>query len=216
MIVDICQKSLNCTLKRVNFTVWKLYFNFFKWGVVKLKFFLFCRCLPRHHPASCHQSYVFLGKMPWSRLSEHCFASGTKGQPTKKGVCGPTYLSPFVPPCLVSLLTKAILLFLNYSLLILLLQLNWFFPLCFTLPSTPHSLRQSLHHCSYPWVMSVSSLATPFPIPYFTSPWLFCNYLFLFHNSLNVLTNSPTTPSHLATIKTLTVSMILSLFFLCA
>ena len=29
-------------------------------------------------------------------------------------------------------------------------------------PSTPHSLRQSPDHCSCPWVMRVSSLATPF------------------------------------------------------
>ena len=33
----------------------------------------------------------------------------------------------------------------------------------------PHSLRQSPHHCSCPWVMSVSSLAAPFPVLYFTS-----------------------------------------------
>ena len=33
-------------------------------------------------------------------------------------------------------------------------------------PSTPYSLRQSPHDCSCPWVMSISSLATPFPIPY--------------------------------------------------
>ena len=32
-----------------------------------------------------------------------------------------------------------------------------------------HSLRQSPHHCSCPWVMSVSSLAAPFPVLYFTS-----------------------------------------------
>ena len=52
----------------------------------------------------------------------------------------------------------------------------------------PHSLWQSSHHCSYPWVMPVSSLATPFPILYFTSPLLFCSYLFEF---LNPLTSSP-------------------------
>ena len=48
-------------------------------------------------------------------------------------------------------------------------------------PSTehPHSLHQSPHHCSCPWVMRKSSLAIPFPILYFTSLWPFCNYLFV-------------------------------------
>ena len=65
--------------------------------------------------------------------------------------------------------------FLNYILLIILLQLSHFFPLS---PSTQHpqSLWQSPHHCSCPWVKCISSLATSFPILYFTSPWLFCNY----------------------------------------
>ena len=55
-------------------------------------------------------------------------------------------------------------------------------------PSTSYSLRQSPHHCSCPWVMSISSLATPFPILYFTSPWLFCNYQFVL---LDPLRSSP-------------------------
>ena len=69
----------------------------------------------------------------------------------------------------------------------MLLQLFQFPPFA---PSTqyPHSLRQSPHYCSHPWVMRISSLATPFPILYFISPWLFCNYLFVF---LNPLTSSP-------------------------
>ena len=48
-------------------------------------------------------------------------------------------------------------------------------------PSTqhPHSLRPSLFHCSCPWLMHISSLATPFSTLYFTSPWLFCTYLFV-------------------------------------
>ena len=54
--------------------------------------------------------------------------------------------------------------------------------------SNPHSLRQSPHHCSWPWVTHINSLATPFPTLYFTFPWLFCNYLFVL---LNPLTSSP-------------------------
>ena len=68
----------------------------------------------------------------------------------------------------------------NYILLIMLLELSWFFPLCPSLPRIPHTLRQSPHLCSCPCIMCVSSLATPFPILYFTSPWLLCNYLFDF------------------------------------
>ena len=77
--------------------------------------------------------------------------------------------------------------FLNYILLIMLLQLSWFFPCCPSPSSIPYSLRQSPHHCSNPRVRCVSSLATPFPILHFTSPWPYCTYLFLL---LNPLTSS--------------------------
>ena len=36
--------------------------------------------------------------------------------------------------------------------------------------------------CSSPWVMHVSSLAFPFPIPFSTSPCLFCTYQFVLLN----------------------------------
>ena len=52
----------------------------------------------------------------------------------------------------------------------------------------PHSLRQSPHHCSRPLVRCISSSATAFPILYFTSPRLFCHYLFVL---LLPLTSSP-------------------------
>ena len=77
----------------------------------------------------------------------------------------------------------------NYILLIMLLQLSQFFSLCPPPPSSPHSLRQSPHHCSCQWVMHVSCLATAFPMLYVTFPWLFCNCLFVL---LNPLTSSPT------------------------
>ena len=50
-------------------------------------------------------------------------------------------------------------------------------------PSTHHSFKQFLHDCSCPWVMHISSLASPFPVLYFTSPWLFV--------LLDPLTSSP-------------------------
>ena len=43
----------------------------------------------------------------------------------------------------------------------------------------PASLQLSSVLWSRPWAMRISSLATPFPILYFTSLWLFCNYLFV-------------------------------------
>ena len=62
-------------------------------------------------------------------------------------------------------------------------------------PSTPHYFRQSSYHCSCPWVVHehalLSTLASPFPVLYFTSPWLFCNYLLVL---LNPLTFSPIPP----------------------
>ena len=67
--------------------------------------------------------------------------------------------------------------FLNYILLIMLLQLSWFSPLR-SLSTQHFPLPQALPP---PLFMStpISSLATPFPILYFTSPWPFCNYLFV-------------------------------------
>ena len=89
-------------------------------------------------------------------------------------------------------------------------ELYPFFSLCPPLPTMPNSLRQFPHHCSCPWVMPVSSWATPFPILYFTSLWLFCNYLFVILNPLP-FTHSPKPSYHLATIKMLSIPVIRSL-----
>ena len=66
--------------------------------------------------------------------------------------------------------------FLKYILLIMLLQLPQFFPLFPFLPSTlfPFSNPSPLSSC--PWVVHVSSLASPFPILFLLSPCLFCTY----------------------------------------
>ena len=66
-----------------------------------------------------------------------------------------------------------------------------FSPFATSPPGTPYSLRQFPYHCSCPGVMHISSLATPFPVLYFTAPWLFCTYLFVLLN----LTSSPI-PTH--------------------
>ena len=67
-------------------------------------------------------------------------------------------------------------LFLKYILLIIILQLSNFF-----LPFTPlHSVplfHQHYPHLSLcPWVVHTSSLDSPFPIVFLTSPCLFCTY----------------------------------------
>ena len=63
----------------------------------------------------------------------------------------------------------------------------WFFycscpdisPFASLLPSTPHSLRQSPHHCSCPWVMCISSwlfhslYCTLHPYVYFATTYLY-------------------------------------------
>ena len=74
------------------------------------------------------------------------------------------------------------LYFTDYAITVFLIAL--FAPLP---TDTPHSLRQSpiivpVHQSC------VHTLASPFPMLYFTSPWLFCNYLFVL---LNPLTSSP-------------------------
>ena len=85
------------------------------------------------------------------------------------------------------------------------------FPLCPPPLSTLHSLRQSSHLHSSPWVMHVSSLSTPFPILYLPSPWPFCNYLFI---HLNPCTFSSVLQPllHLVAIKLFSIPMILFLF----
>ena len=75
------------------------------------------------------------------------------------------------------------LYFIDYAITVVLIL-----PLGPPPPSIPLSLRQLPHYCTCPWVMCISSLATPFPILYFTSTWLFCHYLCIL---LNTLTSSP-------------------------
>ena len=63
-------------------------------------------------------------------------------------------------------------------------------------PPLPQAIPPTIVHVH---VSCVGSLATPFPMLYFTSLWLFCNYLFVI---LNPLTSSPI-PTHLVTIEML-------------
>ena len=100
---------------------------------------------------------------------------------------------------------------LNYVLLIILLQLSWVFPLLAPLHQNPPLHQAVPHPCSCPRVMCVRSLATPFPILYFTSPWLFCNYLFVLLNPLTSHPFSHILPSHLF-IFTLTFGILIMMW----
>ena len=93
------------------------------------------------------------------------------------------YIVSVITPLSSDFLSFLKLHFIDYTIMVV-----FIFPPLPPPPSTPNSLKQSPHHCSCPWVVHISSLATPFPILYFTAPWLFFNYLFVL---LKTLTFSP-------------------------
>ena len=67
-------------------------------------------------------------------------------------------------------------LFKKYISLIMLLQLSHFFSLLYS-PPPCMPLTPAFPPCSScPWVIHISSLASPFPILFLTSPCLFCTY----------------------------------------
>ena len=72
----------------------------------------------------------------------------------------------------------------------MLLELSQFFPHCLPPPQTliPSSYPPP---SSCPWVMHISSLASPFHIPFLTSPCILCTYQFML---LNPCTFSPILP----------------------
>ena len=71
----------------------------------------------------------------------------------------------------------------NYILLIMLLPLSQFF-LLFPLPPAPPTPSGNPHAIVHVHGSCEHSLAAPFPILYFTSLWLLCNYLFVLLNPL--------------------------------
>ena len=92
-------------------------------------------------------------------------------------------ISKFLLSCFINVITLnftenavGIFIFFKYILLIMLLQLSHFFlpfiPL-YPVPSIPASF---LHLSSCPWVIHISSLATPFPILFLTFPCLVFAY----------------------------------------
>ena len=111
-------------------------------------------------------------------------------------------------------------------LLIMLLQFSQyspFAPLC-AVSLFPPAIPPP--HSSRPWVMHISSLASPFPILFLTSPYLFCAYQLCFlspvpffliiHLYLPLPTNSPPSDLHFCdSVPVLDVCLgfFLSLFF---
>ena len=69
---------------------------------------------------------------------------------------------------IISILFK--IYFIDYAITFVLV----FYP-CFPLPSTPIP-SSNAPRSSCPWVVHVSSLASPFPVLFLTSPCLFCTY----------------------------------------
>ena len=70
--------------------------------------------------------------------------------------------------------------FLKYIFLIMLLQLSQYFQPLPTSTQDPPSLQQPPCLSSCPWVVHISSLASPFPILFLTFPCLFCTYQLCF------------------------------------
>ena len=89
-------------------------------------------------------------------------------------------------------------IFFKYILLIILLQLSHFF-LSFISVHPPHPSYQNLPaFSSCPWVVHITSLASPFPILFLTSPCPFCTYQLCF---LFPVPFSPLSPLPLPTDK---------------
>ena len=87
--------------------------------------------------------------------------------------------------------------FLKYTLLIMLLQLSHFFsPLYYLPPCTPHPPAFP-HLTSCPWVIRISSLASPFPVLFLTSPVdLYLPFMLLIPCTFSPILSPPPLPTH--------------------
>ena len=104
-------------------------------------------------------------------------------------------ISLCIPPS-TQFLPPLNILFFNYILLIMLLQLSYFLPFIPLHPGHPLPLAFP-PFSSCPWVVHISSLASTFPRPFLTSPCLFSTYhlCYLFSEPTYSL-NPPLSPSH--------------------
>ena len=101
---------------------------------------------------------------------------------------------------------------LKYILLIMLLQLSPFFSPHYPPPFRTILLTLQHHpHSSRPWVVHISSLASPFPILFLTFPCLFSTYHLCFLFPVPFLPVLPF-PSPMITVHVISISVILFLF----
>ena len=109
----------------------------------------------------------------------------------------------------------------KYILLIMLLQLSHFFSHLFpsTLYTPPPIIAHPLSSC--PWIIHISSLASPFPILFLTSACVFCTYhlCFLFpvlfppYFLLPFITDNPPCDLHFCdTVSVLVVCLVCFIF----
>ena len=97
----------------------------------------------------------------------------------------------------------------------MLLQLSQIFFLFIPLCSAPPFQPAFPHLSSCPWVIHISSLASPFPILFLTYPCLFCTYHLCFLFLVPFLHSSPF-PSLLITLPVISIPLVLFLFQLFA
>ena len=133
-----------------------------------------------------------------------------------QGGCANAWALPLTSPVSLDELLK---LFFKCILLIMLLQLSQFFPLCAPPPGTPsHQHHPLLSSCL--WVIYISSLASPFSILFLTSPCLFSTYQLCFLIPASFPPFSPFTlpadnlPNHLHTYDSIPV-LVVCLGFIC-
>ena len=117
-----------------------------------------------------------------------------------------SYLYSILPSQIISFL------FFKYILLIMVLQLSHFFPPCHTPPYTslPTCIPPALSSC--PWVIHISSSASPFPILFLTSPCLFCTYCLCFLFPVPLPHSLPSFTPLLIALHVISISVILFLF----
>ena len=108
--------------------------------------------------------------------------------------------------------------FFKYILLSMLLQLFHFFSTLYSPPPCTPLPPPFSHLSSCPWVVHISSLASPFPILLLTAPCLFCTYclsfLFPILSPCPLLADSPLCDLHFCdSVPVLVVCLVLLFVF---
>ena len=109
------------------------------------------------------------------------------------------FLNPFVCLSLMFHFSLFQVYFIDYAITVV----PFFYPLYLPLPCTPLPPASHPHLSSCPWVVHISSLASPFPILFLTSPCLFCTY----HLCFLISVPFPPAPSPLITLHVISISV---------